>query len=72
MANMDETPIYLNISASITVQTIGSKKVNIRKQTQENWRITVILSTLTSGEKIKSLLIFKAKEGKMQKENFSK
>ena len=34
---MDETPLYLNMPASTTVQTIGSRKVNIRTQGQENW-----------------------------------
>ena len=28
MVNIDETPTYLNMSTSITVQTIVSKKVN--------------------------------------------
>ena len=42
MTNINETPIYLNIPTSITVQTIGSRKVNIRAQGKENWRITVI------------------------------
>ena len=42
MTNINETPIYLNIPTSITMQTIGSRKANIRAQGQENWRITVI------------------------------
>ena len=62
--------LYLNMPASSTVQTIGSKKLNIRAQGQENRRITVILAILTSGEK--QLLIFKTKKGKIQKENFCK
>ena len=47
---MDESSIYLNMSAPTTVQSIVSEKVNIRKQWQENWRITVILTILVSGE----------------------
>ena len=49
---------------STIIQIIGSMKVNILTQGQENWRITVILTILASGEKIVTLLIFKAKEGK--------
>ena len=56
------TPIYLNMPASAAVQTIGSRKVNIKTQEQKNWRITVIVTVLASGEKLAFLLIFKAKE----------
>ena len=49
IVNLNETHI-LNLSASTTLQTIGSKKVNIRTQGQESWRITVILKILASGE----------------------
>ena len=38
MINIDETPIYLNMAKSTTVQTIESKEVNIRTQGQESWR----------------------------------
>ena len=61
---MDETPLYLNMPPCTTVQKIGFKKVNIRIQGQENWRVTAILLVLASGEKLPLLLIFKAKEGK--------
>ena len=32
IANMDETPLYLNMPPSTTVQKIGSKRVNIKTQ----------------------------------------
>ena len=64
IANMDETPLHLNMPPSTTVQKIGSKRVNIKTQGQENWRVTAILTILASGEKLPPLLIFKAKEGK--------
>ena len=34
IANMDETPLYLNMPPSTTVQKIGSKRVNIKTQGQ--------------------------------------
>ena len=39
---MAETPIYSNMPTSSTFQTIGPKKVHIRSQGQENWRLTII------------------------------
>ena len=39
---------------------------------KQNWRITVILTILAFGEKRPPLLIFKAKEWKIKKENFNK
>ena len=50
ITNIDETLIYSNIPTSTTVQTIWSKKVNIRTQGQENWRLTAVLTILSSRE----------------------
>ena len=47
-----------------TLQKIWSKKVNVWTQVRENWKITVILTILVSGEKLASLSIYKAKEVK--------
>ena len=58
---------------STTVQTIGSKKANIRTQGQENWKISVSLTILlSSGEKLAPLLLFQAKKENIQKENWGK
>ena len=54
IANIDETPSYLNMPPCQTVQKIGSKKVNIRTQGQENWRVTAIFIILASEEKFSS------------------
>ena len=64
MINIDKISIYLKMSKSTTVQTIGSNKVNIRTQGQENWRITVIIVILASWVKLALLIIFKTEEGK--------
>ena len=58
MAKMGETPIYLNMPTFTTVQTTIARKVNIRKQGQENRRISLIL-TIPYLKKA-PLLIFKA------------
>ena len=49
--------------SSTTVHKIISKRVNIKTQGQENWRVTAILTILESGKKL-SPLFFLAKEGK--------
>ena len=36
IANINKTPLYLNMPLCTTVHNIGSKKVNIRTQGQEN------------------------------------
>ena len=41
------------------VQKIGSKKVNIRTQGQENWKVTAIITVLASLENFSFLLFFK-------------
>ena len=64
--------LYLNMPISTTVLTIGSKKVNIKTQKQQNWRITVTLKIYASGKRLTPLLIFKAMEGKIKKENYRK
>ena len=63
MENINEKLIYQNLFTSSTVQTYGSKKVNIWAQGQKR-RITVIIIILAPWEKLALLLIFKAKEGK--------
>ena len=64
---MDETPLYLNMPPSTTVQKIESKRVNIKTQGQENWRVTVILTILASGEKLPPLLFLKLKKENKQR-----
>ena len=39
-----------------------TKKVNVRRQERDNWRIKVILAILAFGEKLAPLLNFKTKE----------
>ena len=70
IANMAETPLYLNKSPYTTVQNIGSKKVNIRTQGQENWRETAFLTVLDSREKLPPLLILKQRKEMIPKRNY--
>ena len=53
---MDETPLYLNMLPSTTVQNIGSNNVDIKTQGQENISETAILTFLASGQKLAPFL----------------
>ena len=64
IANMDETPLYLNMPRVQPYWRLDLIKVNIGTQGQESWRVTAILTVLTSREKLPPLLIFKANKGK--------
>ena len=49
-ANMDETPLYLNMSTSTTVQTIGSKQLILEQKDENAEKNTVIETVLASEE----------------------
>ena len=49
-ANMDETPLYLNMSTSTTVQTIGSKQLILEHKDENAEKNTVIETVLASEE----------------------
>ena len=48
IANIDETPLFLNMPPSTTLPKIESKRVNINAQRQENFGATAILIILIS------------------------
>ena len=59
IANMDETPIFLNMTRTKTIAKIGSKTVNIKTHGQEKVRVTAILWNVADGAKLPPMLIFK-------------
>ena len=58
------------MSPCSTIQKIGSKKVDIRIQGKENWRVTAIFTVLANGQKLSPLLIFKEKKAEMPRRNY--
>jgi hypothetical protein len=62
IANMDETPLYLNMPPERVVEKIGAKEVIVKTQGQESCRVSVLLTILGSGEKLPPMIIFKGKE----------
>ena len=63
MARVNDTPIYLHMPASTTVQTIKSKKVIIKTQGQKT-EYNGNFNNSCIWRKASTFIIFKAKEGK--------
>ena len=59
IANMGETPIYLNMTRTKTIAKIGSKTVNIKTHSQDKVRVTAILLIVADDTKLQPMLIFK-------------
>lgn len=57
--NMDQTPVFFSMHPSRSVDTIGSRTVNIRIAKNGSQRATVAVSFTASGIQLKSLVIFK-------------
>ena len=59
IANMDETPIFLNMIRTRTITKIGSKTINIKSHGQDSVRVTAILWIVVDKTKLPPILIFK-------------
>ena len=69
VANMDETPLFLNMVRTKTIAKIGSKTVNIKTHGQEKVRVTAVLWIIADGTKLPPVLVFKGKpDGRIAKE----
>ena len=62
IANMDETPVFLNMPLTKTIVKRGSRQVIIKTQNQEKCRISVLLTIVADGSKLPPMNIFKAKD----------
>ena len=68
IANMDETPLFMNIPNTMTIAKIGSKEVNIKTHGQERIHVTAILWIVADGTKLPPMLVFKGKQdGRVEK-----
>ena len=61
IANMDETAIWADMPGNTTVEKIGATSVPLLTTGHEKERITVCLSALASGEKLKPFIVFRGK-----------
>ena len=62
IANMEKTPVFLNMPLNKTIVKIWSRQVIIKTQNQEKCRISFLLTILADGSKLPPLVIFKAKD----------
>ena len=70
IANMDETPLFMNIASTKTIARIGSKEVVIKTHGQEKQHVTAILCITADATKLPLMLVFKGRTAwrKSQKE----
>ena len=59
ICNMDETPIWLYMSGTYTLQEQGSKTVSLQTTGHEKSRVTVMLAALADGTKLPPMVLFK-------------
>ncbi|CAI7892249.1 unnamed protein product [Closterium sp. NIES-53] len=59
--NADQTPLWLEMSATTTVEQTGVKSVPIRSAGCQKERVTVMLACTATGEKLKPWVFFKRK-----------
>ena len=59
--NMDETPIWFEMTGKTTVEKIGTKNVEVKIFGTERLRISLLLAIILNGNKLKPLLVFKGK-----------
>ena len=70
--NMDQTPVYFNMTPKKTLETIGVKTVHIRTSTNDTKRATVAVTIAGDGTVLPSTVIFKGKaEGRIARSEFS-
>ena len=62
--NMDETPLFLEMNYSTTIDFIGKKNVEYLTTGREHYRISIILSVTGDGYKLPPFVIIKGEEGK--------
>ncbi|CAI7849341.1 unnamed protein product [Closterium sp. NIES-54] len=59
--NADQTPLWLEMPATTTVEQMGVKSVPIRSAGYQKERVTVMLACTATGEKLKPWVFFKRK-----------
>ena len=69
IANIDETPININIPPNYTITKKGKKNMIIRTQGQEKCRVSILWTILADGQKLSPIVIFKGKENSSKLNN---
>lgn len=66
---MEETPIFIEMNYSTTIDFIGKKNVEYLTTRREHYRISIILSVTGDGYKLPPFVIIKGEEGKTIEKN---
>ena len=69
--NMDQTPIFFSMVPRTTLQSRGSRTVNVRTSTSSTMRVTAAVTITASGKKLCPMLVFKGKPGGRIEREFS-
>ena len=69
LMNIDETPIYMDMPETKTIDFKGKKEIDIYTFGADKVRISAILSQVGNGNKLPHILVFKAKKkGRLENE----
>ena len=63
ISNMDETPLWLDMLGETTITRRGERSVPLRTTGHEKGRLTVVLSAMADGKKLKPYVVFKGVRG---------
>ena len=72
IANIDETPVYLDIISNIIIDFIGAENVSIITDGREKYKISALLVRCTNGRKLPPLVTVKGESGKTIENNLRK
>ena len=61
IVNMDETPMYFDMTTNKTVNQKGAKTVSVRSTGAEKRRLTAVLAATGDGQILSPMIIFKGK-----------
>ena len=59
ISNMDETPLWLDMPGETTIARRGERSVPLHTTGHEKGRVTVVLSAMADGRKLKPYVVFK-------------
>jgi len=59
--NMDQTPMWYAMTPKGSINTVGTRTINVRTSTGDSKRVTVAVSITASGHQLPSMIVFKGK-----------
>ena len=64
IGNMDETPVYMDMVPSKTVDVRGKEPIKVKTTKSEKCRVTAVLSCIATGSMLSPMVIFKGTTGR--------